>query len=55
MFVDYYSSISYLFRVCLVGMKTGRMEKERKIGWKIEFSLVWFRRENKKNRKWSEK
>ena len=28
------------FRVCLVGVKTGRMEKkERKIWWKIEFLL----------------
>ena len=40
------------FRVCLVGVKTGRMEKkERKIWWKIEFSLVWSRRENKRDRK----
>ena len=35
-------------RVCLVGVKTRRMEnKERKIGWKMAFSIVWLRRENK--------
>ena len=28
-------------RVCLVGVKTRRMEKKkRKIGWKMEFSLI---------------
>ena len=32
------------FRVCLVGVKTGRMEnKERKIGWKMAFFTVWLR------------
>ena len=30
------------FRVCLVGVKIGRMEnKERKIGWKMTFFIVW--------------
>ena len=33
--------------VCLVGMKTGRMEnRERKIGRKILFSTVWLGKEN---------
>ena len=40
------------FRVCLVGVKTGRMEKKER---KIEFSLVWFKRENKRDRKWGGK
>jgi len=40
----------------LVGVKTGRMKKKkRKIWWKIKFSLVWFRRENKRKRKWCRK
>ena len=39
-------------RVRLDGMKTGMMEnRERKIEWKMTFSLIWFRRENKRDRK----
>ena len=38
--------------MCLVGVKTGRMEnRERKIGWKMLFSTVWLGKENRKNRK----
>jgi len=43
-------------KVCLVGMKTGRMKnRERKIGWKMAFSPIWFKRENKRDKKWEEK
>ena len=28
--------------------------RERKIGWKIAFFIVWFRRENKKDKKYEE-
>ena len=37
----------HLFRLCLVGVKIGRMEKKERKTWKkIKFSFVWFRREN---------
>ena len=43
---------SFTFRFRLVEMKIRRMEKEeRKIGKKVLFSLVWFRRENKRELK----
>ena len=35
------------FTLCLVGVKTGRMENRgRKIGWKMMFSTVWLVKEN---------
>ena len=37
--------LSKKFRVCLVGMKTGRMKnRERKIEWKMLFSTVWLKK-----------
>ena len=44
-------------RLRLVGVKIGGTEKEeRKIGEKMMFSLVWFRRENTKDEKyWGKK
>ena len=39
-------------RVCLIGVKTGRMEnRERKIWWKMLFSTIWLRKENRRDRK----
>ena len=39
-------------RVCLVGVKTGKMEnRKRKIWWKMLFSTIWLRKENKRDRK----
>ena len=33
-----------LLRVCLVGVKTGKMEnRKRKIWWKMTFSTIWLR------------
>ena len=44
------------FRVCLVGVKTWRLKnRERKISWKMTFFIVWFRRENKRDRKYGGK
>ena len=41
-----------LLRVCLVEVKTGRMEnKERKIWWKMLFSTVWLEKENGEDKK----
>ena len=41
------------YPVCLVGVKTMRMEnREKKIGWIMAFSTIWFRKENKGERKW---
>ena len=41
-----------IIRVCLVGVKTGRMKNmERKIGWKMLFSTVWLRKKNRRDRK----
>ena len=41
-----------IIRVCLVGVKTGRMKnRERKIRWKMLFSTVWLRKENRRDRK----
>ena len=38
--------------MCLVGVKTGRMKnRERKIWWKMLFSTVWLRKENRRDRK----
>ena len=43
-------------RLRLVGVKIGGTEKEeRKIGEKMMFSLVWFKRENTKDEKYSGK
>ena len=42
--------------MCLVGVKTGRMEnRERKIRWKMSFFTVWLRKENRRYRKQGEK
>ena len=48
--------IIHWLRLRLVGVKTGRMEKEKwKTGKKIMFSLIWFRKENTKDGKYWEK
>ena len=40
------------FRLCLVGVKTGRIEnRRRKIGWKTLFSTVWLGKKNGEDRK----
>ena len=54
MAIHYTTVISLLtVKVCLVGVKIGRMKnKERKIGWKMTFSTVCFKIENKRDRKW---
>ena len=40
------------FMVCLVRVKTGRMEnKEKKIGWKMMFSIIWLVKKNRRYRK----
>ena len=42
----------YTLRVCLVGVKTGRIEnRKRKIEWKMLLSTVWLRKENRRDRK----
>ena len=45
-------SSKFTFRVCLVGVKTERMEnRKRKIVWKMLFSTVWLRKENRRDQK----
>jgi len=40
----------------LVGVKTERMEnRERKIEWKMLFSIIWLRKENRRDRKYGRK
>ena len=39
----------WTLRVCLVGVKTKRMKnRERKIGWKMLFSTIWLKKENRR-------
>ena len=49
-----YACILWLqnLKVCLVGVKTGRMKnRERKIWWKMLFFTVWLGNENRRDRK----
>ena len=41
---------SFGFLSCVFGWRGGKVG-----GWKIEFSLIWFMREKKIDRKWGEK
>jgi len=39
----------------LVELKARKENRERKIRWKIAFFTVWFRRKNKRDKKWGGK
>ena len=45
------SFVSSKLKVCLVGVKTGRMKnRKRKISWKMLFSTIWLAKENRRDR-----